>query len=283
MTNSPFPGVKELQLGAGGTGKTTSIASWLDAGITPFCIFTEPSYTVLGDAKFGNVLAKIHYAYCPPGTVSWADMMETAKRINQLSYKGLCQLDDINKRRFNQLYDFLTLHNNFKCLRTGKEFGDVDKWGTDRVLVWDSLTGLSYMAISNMVGSKPVRDQGDYGVAMDNLENIIRRACFGTRCHFHLIAHMEPERDEITGSSQLMASTLGRKLAPKLPQMFSDVIIAKRIADKFSWSVIEPNTQALTRNLPFAADISPTWTHVVKAWMARGGIIEQQAPTVAAA
>lgn len=223
----------------------------------------------------------MHWAYRPPGTVPWADLIRASKLINTLTYQQLCKLDDINKRQFDQFISFLTLNNNFKCEHCNKEFGDVDSWGTDRVLVWDSLSGLSYMAKTQMVGSKPVMDQGDYGVAMDNLESVIRKAVYSTRCHFVLVSHLEPERNEVTGTSDLMASTLGRKLAPKLPQLFNDVIITHRTVDKFTWSVIDPGTQAVARHLPFRADLVPSFVPVVEAWKARGGIIEHDAKQAA--
>jgi hypothetical protein len=51
-----------------------------------------------------------------------------------------------------------------------------------------------------------------------------------------MISHIEREIDEVLGGSKVMASTLGRKLAPKLPRYFSDVILAEKTGAKFSWS-----------------------------------------------
>ena len=281
--SSSLPGSKLLLVGDAGTGKTTSIASWLAAGITPFCIFTEPSFEVLGDQKWDNALSKMHWVYLPPASSPWTDLIDSAKKINTMSFKQLCQLDDINKRSYHQFIDFLIINNNFKCSHCGKEFGDVSKWGTDRALVWDSLSGLSYMAMRMMVGTKPVKDQGDWGVAMDNLENVLMKVTTDTRAWFQLISHMEPEKDEVSGAILQMPSTLGRKLAPKLAKMFSDVVVARRVADKFMWSTVEPNAVQKARNLDYKGDLPPTVVPIVESWKRRGGLIESGESPVATA
>lgn len=272
---SPLPGVKTLLLGATGTGKTTAIKTFLDKGITPFCVFTEQGFEVLGDLPAD----KIHWHYVAPADIPWADMIDSATKINQFSYEALSKLSDINKRSHNQFIDVLTTLNNFKCDRDGKEYGDVCKWGTDRALIVDGLSGLSYIAMNLVIGSKPVKHQGEWGVAMDNLERLIQKLCTDTRCHFALIAHSERETDEVMGGSKVMAATLGRKLAPKLPRFFSDVILADRQATKFTWSTAAGGADLKSRNLPIADGLLPSFAPVIEAWQKRGGLIEAATET----
>ena len=40
-------GTKTLLMGSTGTGKTHSIQTFLDAGVTPFCLFTEARWAPL--------------------------------------------------------------------------------------------------------------------------------------------------------------------------------------------------------------------------------------------
>lgn len=253
-----------MLVGPVGVGKTAAIATFLDAGIQPYCIFTEPSFEVLGDARHGNILSKIEWDYLPPANTDFADMLSSAKLINTLTMKGLSNLDDINKSKHAEFMKLVSILNERQ----------VDKWGTGKVVCLDSMSGLNIMAMNLVVGSKPVKSMADWGIAMDNLERLIQKLCTGLRCHFVLTAHAEMERDEVTGQTFIMAGTLGRKLAPKIPRYFSDVIYVKREGTNFTWSTVEMGADLKARNLPYAANIKPTFVPIIAEWKKRGGIIE---------
>jgi hypothetical protein len=241
---SRLPGVKEMLIGPSGSGKTVAISTWLDCGIKPYCIFTEPSFEVLGDPKWGNALSKIDWDYLPPANTEFSDILRSATLINQMTLKGLSNLDDINKNKHQEFMKLVSLMNEKQ----------IDKFGTDRVVVLDSLSGLNIMA-------------------MDNEERLIQKLCTGLNCHFMLTAHAELERDEVTGQTFIMAGTLGRKLAPKLPRFFSDVIYCKREGATFSWSTVEMGADLKARNLDYKAGIKPSFVQVIDVWKARGGLI----------
>lgn len=266
---STLPGVKELLIGGSGSGKTFAIRSLPALGITPYCIFTEPGFETLGDMGCD----KVHWQYIKPAASSWEAMIDSATKINTLSFESLTKLPDINKRQHGQYIDFLKALNHFKCDRCGKEMPPVEKWGTDCASVVDSLSGLSIMAMRLMVGTKPVKSQADWGVAMDNLEALVQQLCMNTFCHFIMMAHAEREVDEVSGGTRVMASTLGRKLAPKIPRFFSDVIMTRNDAGKFTWSTAEMGMDLKVRNLPIAANLEPTFATVIKTWQSRGGKI----------
>jgi len=269
MSKSPLPGPNVLLLGASGTGKTTSIKTLVAKGITPFCIFTEPGFEVLS----GIPADKLHWHYIPPANTAWESMIDSATKINQLSFESLTKLTDINKRGYGQFIDLLRALNNFKCDRDGKEYGDVCKWGTDRAIVLDSLSGVNIMAMNLVVGSKPVKHQGDWGVAMDNLERLIQKLCTDTQSTFVLIAHAEREVDEVMGGSKIMAATLGRKLAPRLPRFFSDVVLADKQGAKFTWSTAAVGADLKARNLPIADGLVPDFGPIIESWQRSGGTI----------
>lgn len=266
---SPLPGVNVMLMGPSGSGKTTALKTLINNGITPFCIFTEPGFEVLGDIP----PEKLHWHYIKPADTEWTDMIDSAQKINNFSFEALAKMTDINKRKYDQFIDLLKCMANFTCQRDGKAYGPIDKWNTDRALVVDSLTGVNIMAMNLVVGSKPVKSQADWGVAMDNLERLVQKLCIDTTCHFVLIAHSERETDEVLGGSKIMAGTLGRKLGPKLPRFFSDVILAEKMGDKFTWSTAAVGADLKARNLPIKDGLVPDFSPIIATWKSKGGLI----------
>lgn len=257
-----IPGVNVMLCGTTGTGKTHALRTLVAAGLEVFVLFTEPGMEVLADIP----PEKLHWHYIAPASPAFADMISSAQKINTMSFDALTKLPDINKRNYTEFIDVLTTLSNFRCDRTGESYGSVDEWGPERAIVVDSLTGLSIMAMNLVAGSKPVKSMADWGVAIDNLERLITKLCVDTKCHFILLAHLERETDEVTGGSSLMASTLGRKLAPKLPRFFSDVVQAKRNVDKFVWSTAASNVDLKARNLPIADNLPPSFIPIIASW-----------------
>jgi AAA+ superfamily predicted ATPase len=62
-TRSPIPAPNVLLMGDSGTGKTYAIRTLIEAGITPFIIFTEPGMEVLGDLDPSSY--HFHYVTAP--------------------------------------------------------------------------------------------------------------------------------------------------------------------------------------------------------------------------
>ena len=268
MTHS-IPGANVMLVGATGTGKTFSLRTLVDAGVTPFILFTEPGMRTVSDLGCD----KLHYKYIPPATASWADMQESARKINTMGFDQLSKLKDINKSKYGQFMEIYTTMNNFKCDRCGESFGDVAQWSTDRAICIDSLSGLNIMAMDLVVGSKPTKSMSDWGVAMDNLERFLNKMCADTQCHFVLTSHLEREHDEVTGGTHLMASTLGRKLAPRLPRFFDDVVQCRKEGDSWLWSTTSMNIDLKGRNLPNHHSLPPTFVQLIESWKAAGGIL----------
>lgn len=263
-----------MLLGGTGTGKTHSIRTLLDAGLEVFVLFSEPGMEVLADTD----PERLHWHYIAPASPEFGDMIDSAKKINTMNLKMLADMTDINKRKYTEFIDMLVALSDFPCDRTGKKYGAVDSWGPDKVIVVDSMSGLAIMAMNLVTGSKPVKSMSDWGIAQDNLERLITKLCVDTRCHFVLTAHLEREVDEVTGGTTLMASTLGRKLAPKLPRFFSDVVHVKRDGTNWSWSTATTNVDLKARNLPIADKISPSFLPLIENWAKRN---TQQAGTKA--
>lgn len=258
-------GLNILLLGESGSGKTYSLRTLVDAGVELFVIQTEPGGTVLEDLP----IDKYHRHYIAPAAASWDAMIDSATKINTLSMKALAGLEGVNKREYNQFIDVLQTLHNFKCDRCGKEFGDVSQWDSSRALVIDSLSGLNIMAMDLVVGSKPTKSMPDWGMAMDNLGRLINKLTTDTKCHFILTAHLEPERDEVTGRIINMPATLGRKLAPQLPRFFDNVIHTVREGTAFRWSTATDNTALKARDLPIHDKLKPSFEDIISNWKAK--------------
>lgn len=265
-----------LLVGEPGTGKTTSVVSFLEAGIEVFLVITDPGgEEALLDAAIdrGLDLSKIHWAYIPATAHKWATAENIYGRINSMSYESLGAIKvGVEKSEYKQAIRVMSTLNNFVD-QHGVSYGSVDQWGPDRALIIDSMTGMNKMFKRLVVGAKPTLHQGEWGTAMEAEEQFLDLLVGNTKCFLVVIAHLEKERDELTGGFKLMASFLGSKLAPKIPHMFSDVVMAKREGDKFMWSTTENNVALKARTLPLSANIPPSFQQVVDGWKKREAAI----------
>lgn len=253
--------------GAIGTGKTHALRTIVDAGLELFVLQTEPS-EVLDDLP----LDKYHKHYVPAAKTGWSVLMDNADKINKLTYKELSQMDGMNKSNYRQFYEVLEHCNNFKCDRCGKAFGDVMTWGFDRAFVIDSLSGLSTMSLALGTGAAPTRTEGEWGVAMDNLGRFVEQLVYGMKCLFVMTAHLEREPNQVTQGTNVTVSTLGKKLAPKIPRPFSDVIHTIRRGSgpvEFKWSTTTNEMELKARNVPWSGDIPASFVPLIKTWRDR--------------
>lgn len=272
-----LPGVKVLLIGATGSGKTHSLVTLLEAGITPFVIFTENGMSTIGKVLKEKGLPEdaVKWHYVAPATQSFKSMISMAENINRMSFELLTKMTDANKSQCLQWVEVLRTCENFVDDRTGEEFGNVGHWGTNRCLVFDSLSGLNKMAMALVVGNRPTRSVSDWQVAQNNMLSFLDLICTDTPCHFVLTGHIEKEQDEVSGAMHIMVGTLGRKLAPKLPQNFDEVILAKHSGSVYQWSTQEDNVDLKHRLLAPSNQLIPSFVPVIKAWEEAGGIIKE--------
>lgn len=259
------PGAKVLLIGGSGAGKTYSLRTLVAEGIETFVISTEPGIAnVLGDLPAD----KVHWHYLPPLPMSLDSLYKQVESINSRTLKELAD-QVVDRSQFRQMLDFINLLKDFRCQRTGKSYGDVTKWGPDRALVVDSLSGLTMMMVNATIGTKVVVSLPDYGIIQQALERQVNSLCMVLNCHFIMTAHVEREMDETTGAINLMASTLGKKLAPKLPRFFDEVIFVKRETTTFFWSTASYGVDTKARLLPIKDKLDPSFAPLVKAWKAK--------------
>jgi len=112
---------------------------------------------------------------------------------------------------------------------------------------------------------------GEWSIAMNFIQDLIMKLTTDRKCFFTLTAHVEKEENEITGVRQIMASTLGKKLAPKIPRFFSEVVYAQRttVEPKFRWSTIDPAADLKNRGLPVSDKLLPTFEPLVGVYEGR--------------
>ena len=263
-----------LVMGPAGSGKTSSIATYARAGIECFVVITEPTGAdSLHDSweREHLNLNLLHYTVIPPSTAGWGALREMGVKINNMSYKDLSEIrSGIGKEHMKQWDKLMRNMENFHDHRSNELFGDVTNFDSSRALILDSLSGFSLISLQNAVGYKPSPHQGEWGAAMSQVENVINKLTSDCQCFFTMTAHIEREPDEITGMSKVTVSTLGRKLAPKIPRFFGEVIRARKdAAGKFLWATIDSESDLKNRALPSGANLPQDFTPIVDAYRRR--------------
>lgn len=275
-TTRPRPGFSAMICGISGTGKSHCQRTIYDCKITGSDRTLE-SFSIITDRHSLAVVQqepRAHYVYIPPMHADWSVLRESFRLTNSMTYEGLSSLKaGIKKEKCDQLIQVVDALNNFKCEHCGNNFGDVCTWNTDRVLIFDHLTGISEMSRQLTVGLRPTMHEGEWGVAMQNIFNFLTPVIRNCVCHFALMAHIEMERDEITGIVYQMASTLGKKLAPKLPNEFSDVIRADKQGNEWFWSTIHNAMAVKGSNIPPSQKLKPSFVELYNGWLQKGGVV----------
>ena len=276
ITVARKPGVNVLLMGPSGTGKTYSIHTIVDwAAATKrevFVLFTESGLeTLLGAYKDNNkpVPENLHWHLLNSTPLSLSALIDAANKVGRLSYEAVTKLVDPTRSQNNTYEAILQACDNFKDQRTGQNYGCVASWDSDRIFVIDSLSELATAAMKMVIGNKPTAAPPDYGVAQNNLMNFLRLLTNGCRCHFVMTAHVNREKDEISGGVKLMVKAIGNAIAGDIPQLFSDVIYTTRDVDKWFWDTANSMADVKTRNLPISGKISPDFAQIFSKWEIR--------------
>lgn len=266
------PGVNVMLMGPAGTGKTHSIGTLVETGLEVFYIGMEPGLESLNGYFTDRGLPipdNLHTHLVESQTASFAELISAATKVNTMNLESLAKSTDMARDKYNQFIGLLRALSDFKDQRTGEAFGPVDKWPASRALVIDGLTGICNAAMSLVIGGKPVRSQSDWGIAQSQVEALIRKLCNDCKCHFVLISHVERETDQVLGGVKIMASALGKALAPKLPPMFSDVVLCVREGTAWKWDTASAVADVKTRSLPIAGNNPPDFRPVMQKWAQR--------------
>lgn len=240
------------------------------AGIEVFVIGTEPGFV---DSLLDRVrelkldINLLHWTTVLPATDGWDALDAMTLSIGTLDFEGISKIKGIGKDKTRvPAMKFLVALKDFEDERTGHFYGSFTTWDDSRALVVDSLSGLSIISWYLTVGNKPTGAPGEWNIAMNYIEALLMKINSDRRCYFVLIAHIEKEMDEISGVMRIMTSTLGRKLAPKIPRFFSEVIYATRTTEdpKFRWATIDRSADLKNRILPVGDKLVPDFGPIVE-------------------
>lgn len=262
-----------LLIGPGGTGKTTSLVTLLQEGLAVRMLATEPTAPnrVLEECrKRGIDDSRFDWRFVSPSPPKWQSLIDSANAVNVMSLKDIAALTGgFAKQDGKQWIAFLNSLALFVSERNDQSFGDVTSWGPDTALVIDGLTGISTMSRNLTVGLKPNPAPGEWGVMQSNIQNLLLKLTSDCKCFFVLIGHVERETNELTGLSNITVSTLGAKLAPKLPPLFTNVVYAKRVGTNFLWSTADTGVDTKSGDLPLSDTILPSFKPIVDSFRAR--------------
>lgn len=265
--NADALGFNFLLMGAPGSGKTTEIVTLAQAGLEVFIVFTEQGVGNLKKAMEVHNLteeerSRIHWTYVSPTKGSFSSLLKGAKAIQSAPEFG--KMPAGNRKDHSQFVDMLTVCANF-IDQNGVEYGAVDEWDASRVFIIDGMSGTSDMCMGMVAGDKPVKTLQDWGVAIDQLDKFVKQ-CANTTCCFGLLAHLEQEKDEITGRMVVTASTLGRKLGTTIGRHFQDVILADKARGKYILSTDDARIQLKHSFLKEQNALPATLVPMVESW-----------------
>lgn len=267
MTNIAIPGIKLLDMGQPGAGKTYGLRT-IPEEYEVFILFTEQSQAIIADRP------NMHWHYLSPvPDRGWEGLRKVGESINRLKNEDLQKSVVSPRSNYIQWLEMIDILNNFTDDRTEKEYGDVADWGTDRVLVIDGLSGVTKMSRSLQAGIKPLLTQPDFGVIMQNISFLLDLLTANLKCHLVLIAHVEIERDEINGGTFKTVSTIGRKLAPTIPALFDDCVLSQQTGGTFVWTTIEDRSTTKARLLPLKEEMPHDYSIIFDSWKDKGGKI----------
>ena len=262
-----------LIMGPPGSGKTSSLATYGKAGIETFVLFTEPrgEESLLDSIKrIGAPLEKFHWHTITTPPAGWTALKMMAKTVRVMGYDDLSKLKTgIEKMSMTQLEDMLDSIADFPCDRTGQKYGDITQWEDDRAFILDSMTGLNELALLTTIGYKPTAHEGEWGVAMNLEKELVHKLTSDCKCFLTFTAHIDREMDPITGGSRVMVGMLGRKLAPKIPAKFSEVVLTSKRTDGFWWSTVDNTADLKNRSLPSRPNLQQDFGQLVSAHKAR--------------
>lgn len=259
-----------LLIGPPGAGKTWSLATYAKAGLKMAVLFTDPG----GEESFLSAiehydlpLDDIHWAYIPPLDPDWKELLDISSKVTKMNFQMLSKLSAPSKSE-SQLLKLVEQLANFKCQHCGAELGPIDHLNHEWAFCLDSLSGLNSIAMEAVVGINPHIAMGEYGVAMNVEEHLIKKIVSSTKCFVGVTGHVERTIDELTGMRQVMVALIGKKLAStgKIARLFSDIVYARKAGANFYWSTAEKDVDLKNRLLPAATELPPTFEQIVERW-----------------
>lgn len=281
----PIPPDEELTapsvmlLGESGTGKTDVLGELPLLVEKLFVIVTEPNglESLLDSIDRRKAdLNKVHYHVIGPARANFQELEQLARKVSVSNHETLSK--QLPGNRYGaKMIDCMGVFHNFVCHRTKQSFGSLDKLGPFNAVAVDSLSGLTSMAWDVTVGDKLTAHPGEWGIGQNLIDKALLSWTSNLKCLFVLTGHLERETDEISQGTKLMASTLGKKLAPKLPRFFSEVVMASTENGQFYWHTAYPGVALKRRALPLGNKLDPSFRPIIERYKQRLEILSKKA------
>lgn len=261
--------MKVINFGPTGVGKTFSLST-IPKEYKVRILFTENGLDTLGRAfadKGERIPPHFAWRYVKMQEANFEGLLDMTNKINMYDLEGLTRLpiNSLGKSKQPEFASMLGALFNFTDERTGEVFGPADSWGNDTVLVIDTLTGLSDAMTRLQCGLRPIKSMADWQIIQNHIERVVNTLS-SLQCHVIINGHWEKELNEVTGGMEIMLSTPGRKLAPKMSRYMSDVILSRRVEKNYLWSTIQNGADLKTRHLALADNIQPNYALMLSNW-----------------
>jgi hypothetical protein len=255
-----------LLIGDSGGGKTYAAITALLAGKNVRVLSAEGNclpvvkkflkdYEGLVKAGKAKPLREGQFAVCVPEKPkrSFADFAQTQLGTLAKSAETAFKMPNLTRAKFTGFSNICQATAAFIDLN-GVNYGTVDSWGEDTVLVVDSLTAICESVWSHVVGDKVTPTQAEWGTMQGVLMQLLLLLTEGLGCNFVLIAHPNKEVDPNLGVTRIYPSNIGQALNTRIPAKFSEVVWCYRVEEKgemkYYWSTKDRLCVTRHTNLP---------------------------------
>ena len=216
---------KLLITGESGAGKTSTIASMVKAGYEVFVVDCDNGLGILREYLSPEELLKVHY-------LPFRDKGDGKPKAWQGVREALITRGWIDG---------------------AENFGKIDSWGPERVLVIDSLSFAGKYAINFVLNqnNQPLDARispGEWGDAGRAVENIIAHVTGEhIKCNVVVLTHLRYLEDESSGIVNAYPSCVGASLPTIIPRYFNDWFFIKRNKDGVPMLRTIPNGQMMLK------------------------------------
>ena len=211
---------KMLLIGDSGGGKTGALASLAGAGFNLRILDVDNGLDVLN-----NLLNDPKSPY-PKDS---AERVKFETVTDKMKKSGTGVLAPEKATVWPRTIGLLT---NWVDSGTGEVLGPISSWGSQDILVIDSLTMLSDAALNFILGMNGRLGQRaqlqDWGAAQDLVEGLLQMLYDdGVKCNVIVCAHVTYIGGEDGGAQRGYPNTLGKKLPPKVGRYFNSMLAVK--------------------------------------------------------